>query len=525
MVKIHLPTLAAADRAGTTVPVNGAASPLTRGPQEQPWTAPTRALPSVGESGHGPARMDRPRSTLLGPAITRPPIRTVESGSSRYRRRRWSGRSFLMLAFWLLLGAGLWLWWRDTPPGSIDSMAGALEEAGRITGMIGGYVLLIQILLMSRVGWLERRIGANELLGWHRDLGGLLVIMVLAHAALLVLAYASYNETSLLAETWSVLTTYEDMVSAFVATGILVGLGLLAIRAVRGIMPYELWYYLHLTSYAVLLLSYGHQFALGRDLGDPSPGRVFWICLYVFVLASLAWGRLLAPLSFNLRHRLQVAQVVHEGGQNMFSIYIRGRRLDEIQVQAGQFFRWRFLTRGCWWQAHPFSLSAAPNGRWLRLTIKAVGDHTEQLEWLDPGVRIFAEGPSGVFTADRRRRQRAVLIAGGSGIAPIRALLEDLPRGTIVIYRASSVDDLIFRDELDWLAQARDAEVFYVVGRRDDPGPQWVMTPRGLRSVVPDITRRDVYLCGPGGLVSETTKMLRKLRVPRRQIHLDPFEF
>jgi ferredoxin-NADP reductase len=159
------------------------------------------------------------------------------------------------------------------------------------------------------------------------------------------------------------------------------------------------------------------------------------------------------------------------------------------------------------------------------LTIKAVGDHTEQLTWLDPGVRVVVEGPSGVFTADRRTRHRALLIAGGSGIAPIRALLEDLPRGTIVIYRASSPDDLIFREELDWLADARDSEIYYVIGSRQDPGPSSVMTPRGLRQLVPDVSRRDVYLCGPEGLIQAAVGILTKLRVPKRQIHLDPFEF
>jgi len=192
---------------------------------------------------------------------------------------------------------------------------------------------------------------------------------------------------------------------------------------------------------------------------------------------------------------------------------------------SGQFFRWRFLTRGTWTQAHPFSLSAAPNKRWLRLTVKAVGTHTDQLSGLNPGVRVFAEGPSGVFTADRRVRQRALLIAGGSGIAPIRALLEDLPRGTVVIYRASSTDDLIFREELDWLADARDCYVYYVIGSRTDPGPRRVMTATGMRELVPDISRRDVYLCGPEGHVSAATRVLHRLRVPKRQIHLDPFEF
>jgi predicted ferric reductase len=430
----------------------------------------------------------------------------------------------LVLAFWIGLLVGLWLWWSDTPAGSVDGTGAALVEAGRITGMIGGYVLLVQILLMSRVGWLERRVGANELLGWHRDLGGLLVVTVLAHVALITLGYASLEESSVLNETWALLTTYEDMISAFVATGLLVGIGLLAIRAIRAIIPYELWYYVHLTTYAILLLSYGHQFAVGQELVEPGFGRSFWIALYVFVLGCLAWGRMLGPLRLNLRHRLRVADVVSEG-QGMFSIYVRGRRLNELEARAGQFFRWRFLTRGCWWQAHPFSLSAAPNGKWLRLTIKAVGGYTERLRWLEPDVRVVAQGPSGVFTADHRTRHRALLIAGGGGIAPMRALLEDLPRGTIVIYRASSPNDLIFREELDWLAESRDAEVFYVVGSRDDPGPRRVMTPKGMRRLVPDIGRRDVYLCGPEGLVSAAVKILDLLRVPRRQIHLDPFEF
>jgi predicted ferric reductase len=184
-------------------------------------------------------------------------------------------RRLLMLAFWIGLLVGMWLWWSDTPAGSVDGTGAALVEAGRITGMIGGYVLLVQILLMSRVGWLERRVGANELLGWHRDLGGLLVVTVLAHVALITLGYASLEEFSVLNETWALLTTYEDMISAFVATGLLVGIGLLAIRAIRAIIPYELWYYVHLTTYAVLLLSYGHQFAVGQELVEPGFGLSF----------------------------------------------------------------------------------------------------------------------------------------------------------------------------------------------------------------------------------------------------------
>jgi predicted ferric reductase len=484
--------------------INGYAQPAQYAPPAAPY-AQQPTLP-LGRSH---------RSTTVGPSdrvVPRP-----GSGGKHVRQ-------MLRLAFWGGMAVAVGVWWLGTPPGSVDSLSTGLIEAGRITGMVAGYTLLIQILLMTRVGWLDRRVSANELLMLHRDLGGLLVVTVVTHAALLIVGYAGSDGVGWWSETTTMLNGYQDMISAFVATGLLIGIGLLSVKAIRALLSYEAWYYTHLTTYGVLLLGYGHQFADGRDLSQPGLARTLWLSLYLFVLASLVWGRVVHPIRLNLRHQLRVAEVTHEG-QDMFSVYIRGRKLHLMQARAGQFFRWRFLTRSHWTQAHPFSLSAAPNGQWLRLTIKAVGDHTEQLKWLEPGVRIFAEGPSGVFTADRRVRHRALLIAGGSGIAPIRALLEELPRGTIVIYRASSADDLIFKQELDWLAEARDTEIYYVVGSRDDPGPRKVMSPKGMRQLVPDISRRDVYLCGPEGLITSAVGILKRLHVPRRQIHLDPFSF
>jgi ferredoxin-NADP reductase len=85
--------------------------------------------------------------------------------------------------------------------------------------------------------------------------------------------------------------------------------------------------------------------------------------------------------------------------------------------------------------------------------------------------------------------------------------------------------DLVFRQELDSLAGQRGMRVVYVLGSRHDPGPRHLFTPDGLRDLVPDVARRDVYLCGPEGLISVAVKTLHRLKVPRRQIHLDPFEF
>ncbi len=433
-------------------------------------------------------------------------------------------RLLFLLLFWFAMAASVELWYLDTPPGSVSGVGAILTAAGRITGMIAGFVLLAQMLLMSRVGWLERWIGAHELLIWHRTMGGYVVVAVLAHVVLIIMGYAVYEQVSVVQESWSMLGAYEDMISALVSTVLLVLIGVMSIRFARKLVPYEVWYALHLTAYLVLLLTYGHQFADGAQLMHQGFGRRYWAVLYFFVIACLVWGRVLRPLRINARHRLRVVKVVEEAPDTV-SIYVGGRRLDRLQVRAGQYLRWRFLVRGSWYQAHPFSLSAAPNDEWLRLTVKAVGKHTEDLQYLAPGVRVMIGAPSGVFTAERRVGHRALLIAGGSGIGPIRALLEDLPPGAVIIYRAGSREEIVFQDELEYLARERGARICYVLGSREDPGPKRVFTPRGMRELVPDVYRRDVYLCGPAGLIAAATKTLKRLHLPSRQIHLDPFEF
>ena len=457
------------------------------------------------------------------PEYDRSPLADRGEGPQGPGRRRTGNRLFFYLIFWFALVASVELWWVNTPSGSVSDPASVLIAAGRVTGMIGGFLLLVQVLMMSRVAWLEVWVGAHDLLIWHRALGASILVTVLAHAALITVGYASAANTSVTHQTWAILTTYQDMISAFVATGVLVAVGVLAIRWIRRRVRYEIWYYLHLSSYLVLLWGYGHQLALGADL-QSAFARWYWIGLYVFVTACLVWGRVLEPLWLNVRHRLRVIAVDPEG-PGMVSIYVGGRRLDQLDAQAGQYFRWRFLSRGAWWQAHPFSLSAAPNSAWLRITVKEVGDHTRNLRHLKPGVRVIAEGPSGTFTAEHRLHHGALLIAGGSGIAPIRALLDVLPTDTVLLFRASSEADLTFRDELDELADERGVRVWYVVGARDAPGPRRAFSPKGLRELVPDVRRRDVYMCGPDGLLTGSRRTLRRLRVPRRQIHLDPFEF
>jgi ferredoxin-NADP reductase len=181
------------------------------------------------------------------------------------------------------------------------------------------------------------------------------------------------------------------------------------------------------------------------------------------------------------------------------------------------------MAAGCWWQAHPFSLSAAPNGRWLRCTVTVVGRYTQALRQLEPGTRVLVTGPAGTSTPTQRTRRRALLIAGGAGIAQARSLLEAMPLGTVVIYRVSSRADAIFDEELAQLSHTRGGRIFYILGRRHDPGPSSAMTAEGLRQLVPDVRRRDVFVCCSEGLTQEVVATLAALRLPRRQLHVETY--
>jgi ferredoxin-NADP reductase len=167
-----------------------------------------------------------------------------------------------------------------------------------------------------------------------------------------------------------------------------------------------------------------------------------------------------------------------------------------------------------------------PGPGFLRITVKVAGKHSAALRALTPGTRVLAEGPYGSFTATRRRLRRVVLIGVGVGITPLRALFESLPArpGEItLIYRARTTTDLVLRQELDEIAAARGAGVHYVLGsRRHGVDP---LAPRRLLRLVPDLRRCDVFICGPDALSEGLRAGLRRLGVPRGQIHCESFNF
>ncbi|MFB7248870.1 ferric reductase-like transmembrane domain-containing protein [Streptomyces populi] len=396
--------------------------------------------------------------------------------------------------------------------------ANALIVLGRLTGLYGALVMAFQLVLVARLPWLDRRIGMDRLTSRHRWTGFALLWTLLAHVVLITFGYADGAGVGPVTELVDLAETTEGVLRAVVAFGLVLVVGAVSARCARRRLAYETWHFIHLYAYVAVVLAFTHQVAVGTTFTSSPAATAYWYGVWAVALGSVLLGRVALPLWRNRRHRFRVSAVVPES-DTVVSIHITGRDLDELPARAGQFFLWRFLTKDRWWQANPFSLSAAPDGRGLRLTVKAVGEGSAALRHLKVGTRVFAEGPYGAFTTLHRTRTESLLIAGGVGVTPIRALLEDLDGHAVVVYRVASERDAVLHDELRDLALAKGADLHLVTG---GPVPD-KLAPLELKRMVPDIADRDVFLCGPPPMMNAVLGTLDELGVPERQIHFERF--
>src|SRR5271167_2427706 len=360
--------------------------------------------------------------------------------------------------------------------GQLTATGGLATFAGNLTGMVGTYLALLMVLLVSRIPFVEQVVGQDGLLRWHRRLAPWPISLLIAHALLLVAGYAQAARSGPWHELNTLLFSYPDVLIATI------GLGLSFV---------------------------GHPLT-----------RLVWSVTWAATAGVVLAYRVGLPVLRSFRYRLRVAEVRPEG-PGVVSVICQGQHLDRLAVSGGQFFFWRFLTRDMWWQAHPYSLSALPQPPFVRLTVKGVGDHSAALARVRPGTRVAIEGPYGIFTRHSQRRSRVLLIAAGIGVTAVRALLEDLPRSArpVVLLRATQRADLVLGTEIADLVKRRGGQLHELTGNRMTAS----IDQYSLRHTVPDLNERDLYVCGPEAFVTGIVEVARSLGLPDEAIHHEAF--
>lgn len=421
--------------------------------------------------------------------------------------------------------------------GGVQDVAGggarAVSAFGRLAGLWSSDLLLVQVLLMARIPLVERAFGQDRLARWHRWTGFGSFWLMVAHIVLITVGYAGSARANVFVELWDMVLTYPGMLLATAGTLALIMVVVTSVRAARRRLRYESWHLLHLYAYLGVGLALPHQLWTGGDFLNSAASTVYWWGLYAVAAGALVGYRVGVPLWRSYRHRLVVERVVPEG-PGLTSVYLSGRRLDALPVRAGQFFQWRFLDGPGWMRAHPYSLSATPYGRGLRITVKNLGDGSARVASLKPGTKVLIEGPYGKLTGESYPGGPVVLLACGIGVTPLLALLGELPYRpgeATVIYRARSEAELAFRGELDWFARHRGVRVVPLLGPRAER-PSWLpgqfadhADAEALRQIVPTIARSRVYVCGPDAWTEAARAAARGAGVPAEHLHTELFSW
>lgn len=471
------------------------------------------------------ARTDAPVMPAHQPAgDVQQPFIAPRTGRRRVRARRPAPRAVDVIAglVGLGLGATIALGLTAETWSAVNASGGWATAVGRMAGLIGAYLMLIVVLLAGRVPVVERTLGQDRLTRWHRLLAPWALVLIAVHGTLITVGYAQGARTGVLHQFGVLISTYPGILATTVAFVLLVVAGFTSARIARRRMRYETWWAVHLYTYLALALSFSHQLATGASFVGHPFARTWWTALWIMTAGAVLAYRILLPLWRTVVHGLKVV-AVQPVAPGVVSVVCKGRGLRRMPVAGGQFFQWRILKRGLWWQAHPYSVSALPDPPYLRFTVKDLGDHSGTLAHLTPGTRLAIEGPYGAFTPDARLGDRVALIGAGVGITPLRALLEDMPLhvDVVMIVRAHHPDDLVLRDELRLLVEQRGGRLCELVG----PRSRFPLDASALAAIIPDIARRDIYICGPTGLTASVREAAGALGVPAERVHYETFAF
>jgi len=489
-------------------------------PYEQPYGTGVRSPAAPRQPSARPTSGDptAPVFVLRQPKKQGPPVR------SSTPRRDPRSLAFVRLAgltigaVGLVVAVGLAI--ADEPSGALQARGGVATFLGNLFALTGTYLALVMVLLVSRARPVERLVGQDRLVRWHRRLSPWPISLIALHAGLTTVGYAEAARTGFWSQVGSFIRSYPDMLAAIVAFLLLMLIAAMSVRFVRNRVRHETWWVLHLYLYMALALSFAHEIVLGPSfVGHPLTTAV-WATAWAMTAGLVLVYRVGVPLVRTVRHQLRVVSVYPES-PGVTSVICQGRRLSALKLEGGQFFAWRFLVRGLWWQAHPYSVSALPHEDYMRLTVKAVGDHSLALSRLQPGTRVAIEGPYGAFTWRSSARPHVLLIAGGIGVTAVRALLEDLPPKSkpVVVLRASTAEDLVLVDEVEQLVAAKGGQLHTVLGNRR----QVRVDHRFLMGLVPDFRRREAFVCGPPGFVEHVAALLKSAGIPSSRVHHEAF--
>lgn len=426
-----------------------------------------------------------------------------------------SKAAIVLLAVYALLALGL-------PPVFLSrtvsfplKLPGFLYALGRYFALTAFMVFFFQYIWTARIRFFERIMSYDRRVVVHRTLGFLGVLMVSLHPILILLFYATREIPFVI--TFPIALGLAALVALFVVAGAVFLGRLWGAR-------YETWKHIHWTAFSVVTLAFFHSLLMGSDIFG-----------YVRYLWFVLWGLHLGVLILKLTHRADQWFNVYEVREvNREGPGITTLKMDKpgVPYRAGQFGFLSARLNGRWEMFHPFSMTSLRSDQYLSLTIKSVGDFTDQVDDIKPGDQVKLDVGYGGFSPDFVPDDRYVMIAGGVGMTPLYAICRDLhqreePPQVVLLYTVHNENEILFRKDLDeWFTSTTGWKHEYIMTAQSDwEGEQGRLTPEKVSKLLQGDLSGTFFLCGPLGLIRSVRSFLLDQDVPVKKIRKEEFVF
>jgi len=467
------------------------------------------------------ARRLGPRATALAlsmPSWPRPPVLDTR------RKRLFCGLLLTGVYVGLCLGPLVLV-----SAGRREPRRPFLVEFSVALGYVGLSMMVLQFALVSRIKWLAEPFGIDLLHKFHREVSFVALTFIFAHPVLLFVENAPKYLPLLNVATapWR---------ARFAVASVLLLLLLFVLSVWRRLLrvSYEAWKMSHgALSVTSVLLALAHMDLVGHYTSG-LPGRVLFGFVVGGILFVLVWSRIVSPV-IQLLRPWRVVRVIGERGRAV-TMVVEPIGHPGLSFKPGQ-FAWVTVGEPPFGVAeqHPFSFSSPPvearNGR-VWLTIAGRGDWTRGITAIEPGTRVYLDGPYGHFSIDHAEAPGYVFIAGGVGITPLYSMiaamcLREDPRPVVLFYASRDWESVLFREQIE--ALSRYMPNLRVVHVLRHPHPEWngeggyITTTVLLRHLPPQYRSFEYFLCASEPVMDAVQEMLLAIGVPAPRIHSERF--
>jgi predicted ferric reductase len=397
-------------------------------------------------------------------------------------------------------------------------------EFGVSLGFLALALFALQFLFSGRLKWVAPSFGMDNIIQFHREVGLIAFLLVLAHPIVLISAEPAF-------------LVYFDPRVNFLRAVALVSVTIAAVLIIATSvwrtafrLPYEWWRLLHgLLALAIVFIGVVHSIQVEHYLG-PLWKKVVLGLLAAAAVYPLLHTRIVRPW----RNRTRPYRVVEVEAErdDSYSLTIEPAGHERMLFAPGQFAWVTIRPSPFTLQQHPFSFASSARARQIRFTAKELGDFTGTWKDIEPGTTVFLEGPFGSFTPDPSPETGVFLVMGGIGVTPAMAMLRTLrddgdPRRAILIYGNKDWENVAFREELEELRGQMNLEVVHLLEEAPDgwEGETGFVTRELLEKYLPEKPETFQYfVCGPTPLMDVTEITLRELGIPWQRIYAERFE-